>query len=96
MRAADRLALSARGYPHVLRVARTIAELDGEGEVRRDYVVEPLRFRSVGQSDGGGAHALAASLLRAAAMSATVDALESIEIRIVESGCSRLTGDVSL
>ncbi len=43
--AADRLRLSARGYARVLRVARTIADLDGLGAVSRDAVAEALRFR---------------------------------------------------
>ncbi|MHB8837685.1 MAG: YifB family Mg chelatase-like AAA ATPase [Gemmatimonadaceae bacterium] len=43
--AADRLRLSARGYSRVLRVARTIADLDGDESVGRDVVAEALRFR---------------------------------------------------
>lgn len=43
--AADRLRLSARGYARVLRVARTIADLDREDAVSRDAVAEALRFR---------------------------------------------------
>ncbi|MBW7935515.1 MAG: ATP-binding protein, partial [Gemmatimonadaceae bacterium] len=43
--AADRLHLSARGYARVLRVARTIADLDGVERVDKDAVAEALRFR---------------------------------------------------
>ena len=43
--AADRLRLSARGYARVLRVARTIADLDGADHIDRDAVAEALRFR---------------------------------------------------
>ncbi|MBA4071948.1 MAG: hypothetical protein C0497_08965 [Gemmatimonas sp.] len=43
--AADRLRLSARGYARVLRVARTIADLDRVDAVSRDAVAEALRFR---------------------------------------------------
>jgi len=43
--AADRLRLSARGYSRVLRVARTIADLDGAERVNREAVAEALRFR---------------------------------------------------
>jgi magnesium chelatase family protein len=46
--AADRLRLSARGYARVLRVARTIADLDGDESVGRDVVAEALRFRGEG------------------------------------------------
>ncbi|MCC6430625.1 MAG: hypothetical protein IT354_06920, partial [Gemmatimonadaceae bacterium] len=32
-------------YHRVLRVARTIADLDDEDAVRRDHIAEALRFR---------------------------------------------------
>ncbi len=44
-RAADRMGLSARGYHRVLRVARTIADLEGREAVTRDDVAEALSFR---------------------------------------------------
>jgi magnesium chelatase family protein len=44
-RVAERFGLSARGYHRVLRVARTIADLDGSQEVRRPHVAEALSFR---------------------------------------------------
>lgn len=43
--AADRMKLSARGYHRVLRVARTLADLDGEDGVRRIHVAEALSYR---------------------------------------------------
>jgi magnesium chelatase family protein len=43
--AADRLRLSARGYARVLRVARTIADLDAVDVVTQDAIAEALRFR---------------------------------------------------
>lgn len=55
VRAADKLALSARAYHRVLRVARTIADLDGVDAVRREHVGEALRFRPMVDPDGGGA-----------------------------------------
>ena len=42
---ADRFGLSARGYHRVLRVARTIADLSGEAEVRRPHVAEAVSYR---------------------------------------------------
>ena len=45
--AADRLKLSARGYHRVLRVARTLADLDGSEGVRRVHVAEALSYRRV-------------------------------------------------
>ena len=44
---AERLALSARGYHRVLKVARTIADLEGEPAVTSTSVAEALRFRPV-------------------------------------------------
>jgi magnesium chelatase family protein len=43
--AADRLKLSARGYHRVLRVARTLADLDGAEAVRRLHIAEALSYR---------------------------------------------------
>ncbi|MFD3190456.1 YifB family Mg chelatase-like AAA ATPase [Sedimentitalea sp. HM32M-2] len=45
IRAAERFGLSARGYHRVLRVARTIADLDHSDDVRRPHVAEALSFR---------------------------------------------------
>ncbi len=44
--AAERLPLSARGFYRVLRVARTIADLEGERDVGPPHVAEALRFRA--------------------------------------------------
>jgi magnesium chelatase family protein len=43
--AADAMMLSARGYHRVLRVARTLADLDGEEKVGRLHIVEALSYR---------------------------------------------------
>jgi magnesium chelatase family protein len=42
---AERLRLSPRGFTRTLRVARSIADLAGAGEVRRQDVAEALAFR---------------------------------------------------
>ena len=43
--AVRRLALSARAYDRVRKVARTIADLDGAGTITADHVAEALQFR---------------------------------------------------
>ncbi len=45
--AAKKMSLTARGYHRVLRVARTLADLDGGGPVRRIHVAEALSYRRV-------------------------------------------------
>ena len=46
--AAERLRLSARGYHRVLKLARTLADLDGVSEIGRVHLAEALSYR--GQS----------------------------------------------
>ena len=43
--AAERLRLSARGYHRVLKLARTLADLDGGGPVKRTHLAEALSYR---------------------------------------------------
>jgi magnesium chelatase family protein len=50
-RAATRFGLTARGYHRVLKVARTIADLDGAARVRRPHVAEALAYRLVAARD---------------------------------------------
>jgi magnesium chelatase family protein len=45
--AAERLGLSARGYHRVLRVARTVADLEEDEVTRALHVAEALRFRPI-------------------------------------------------
>jgi magnesium chelatase family protein len=44
--AADAMRLSARGYHRVLRVARTLADLDGADHVGRIHLAEALSYRA--------------------------------------------------
>ena len=46
-RAAQQLHLSARGYHRVLRVARSIADLDGSETIRKPHLAEAIAFRRV-------------------------------------------------
>ena len=45
VRVAERFGLSARGYHRVLRVARTIADLDGAESVRLPHIAEAVSYR---------------------------------------------------
>jgi magnesium chelatase family protein len=45
--AADAMQLSARGYHRVLRVARTLADLDGAEKVGRIHLAEALSYRAL-------------------------------------------------
>ncbi len=44
--AAERLEFTARAYHRVLRVARTIADLDGSSEVQPEHVAEAIGYRA--------------------------------------------------
>ena len=44
-RASEQLRLSARGYHRTLRVARTIADLDGADLIRKPHLAEAVAFR---------------------------------------------------
>ncbi|MEQ9688641.1 MAG: ATP-binding protein, partial [Bauldia litoralis] len=46
--AAEAMQLSARGYHRVLKVARTIADLDASDSVGRIHLAEALSYRAIG------------------------------------------------
>lgn len=43
----EKLDLSARAYDKILRVARTIADLDGGGEITAAHISEAVQYRSL-------------------------------------------------
>jgi magnesium chelatase family protein len=50
--AAERMRLSARGYHRVLRVARTLADLDRSDMVRRIHIAEAVSYRRIALASG--------------------------------------------
>ena len=42
---AERLALSARAYHRVIKIARTIADLENSPEVQANHILEAIQYR---------------------------------------------------
>jgi magnesium chelatase family protein len=45
--AIEKLGLSARAYNRTLKVARTIADLEGESELNTSHVAEAIQYRGL-------------------------------------------------
>ena len=49
----ERFSLTARSYHRILRVARTIADLDGREKISEEHLSEALGYRMVDKNTGG-------------------------------------------